>query len=316
MRVKLYGTRGSTPGQPRGSHRYGGNTTCLRIISDCIPADTGFAVDAGSGFFDLSKDLLKEGTRKIATVFTHWHHDHSQGLCLAPHTFIGDSFTIWGPQEHSVGPRQVLQRIFAPPLFPVPFAEVAHRFKFKSLESIGTQVLVIHPVGGFALLPVNTFRALETTHEQIAFRSGRFDIKECMIVRMHKTVHPEYTISYRFEERPTGRVFVFLTDQEKQSASPASLRRHLAEADLLVMDAQYAEARYLETAGFGHGTPEYCVQTAIDAHVGRLGLTHHDPNATDDDIDMRLAEALAYAKERMGAPNSIFACADYMELDV
>ena len=61
MEVLVYGTRGSTPGQPRGSTIYGGHTTCLRIKSGCLPQGMALAIDAGSGFVDLSKDALKEG---------------------------------------------------------------------------------------------------------------------------------------------------------------------------------------------------------------------------------------------------------------
>jgi ribonuclease BN (tRNA processing enzyme) len=312
MKIVLYGTRGSTPGMPRGSHQYGGNTTCLRIVSDCIPNEFGFAVDAGSGFVQLSRDLMKEGKKNVAVLFTHWHHDHTQGLCLAPHTFASESFHVWGPQEHNFGPRRTLETLFKSPLFPVDFPKLAHRFKLRALENIGTQVFIVHPKGGFVLMGLQHFTQAK---RQVAFPNGKFDLGECLVVRMWKTAHPEYTVSYRIEERPTGKVFVFLTDQEKQATIGSELRAHLSGADLLVMDAQYPESLYPVFAGFGHGTPEYCAETAAIVGVNRLGLTHHDPTATDDDIDRRVLEASVKARA-LKHEADIFACADYMTLDI
>ncbi|MDO8626272.1 MAG: MBL fold metallo-hydrolase [Candidatus Magasanikbacteria bacterium] len=214
----------------------------------------------------------------------------------------------------------MLKDLMRAPYFPVQFATVQHRFKCHGLENIGTQVLVVHPEGGFLLVPVHIFEAADSFGKQLTFTGkGRFSIKECLVIRMHKTAHPENTVSYRFEERPTGRIFVFLTDHEKTAGLPSALKRHLTGAHLLVGDAQYSEERYArETAGYGHGTPEYCVDTALAAGVHTLGLTHHDPGATDRDVAERLAEAMQHA-EAKGKPDfaeHVFACADYMAVEV
>lgn len=314
MQVKMYGTRGSTPGQPRGSHKFGGNTTCLRIVSECLPKGWGFVVDAGSGLVHLSQDLLKESIKNLGLIFTHYHHDHTQGLFLAPHTFMADSIKVWGPYEHGVGPHEVIGRLMAQPLFPVEFAMVKHRFNFVRLEHIGTQVLVIHPKAGFHLMPINKYRQCEKDGKGLPFRGGSQSIDECLVVFMWKTSHPEYTVSYRFEEKPTGRTFVFLTDHEVTASFPKDMITHLRGAHFLIQDGQYAKPIYEEkTGGFGHGTPEYCVATAVEASIGRMGITHHDPSATDADIEERLAEAVRCAVE-MGNPllaKQLFACADY-----
>jgi ribonuclease BN (tRNA processing enzyme) len=136
---------------------------------------------------------------------------------------------------------------------------------------------------------------------------------------MYKTTHPEQTVSFRIEERPTGKVFVFLTDHECTAALPANLLKHVQGADLLVQDGQYPMDAY-ETrfGGFGHATPEYCATVAHRAEVKRLGITHHDINATDADVGLRLAEAKRQARE-LGNPRlaeSIFACACYQKIDV
>jgi ribonuclease BN (tRNA processing enzyme) len=319
MKVTTYGTRGSTAGQPRGSFN-GMHTTSLRIHSDRIPADWALVVDTGTGFVDLSKDLLKEGKKKVCIVFTHYHHDHTIGLCLAPHTFMAEELLVYGPKEHKVGPREVLAGLMTAPVFPVEFAKLQHRFTFKPLEKIGTQVLVIHPEAGFHLLPIHVYnRGLSNGRTFDARTGGKIKIDECLTVFMYKTDHPEYTVSFGFVEGPTKRKLVFLTDHEAMSAHPFELLNHVKGAHVLIQDAQYSTIQYENgKAGFGHGTPEYCANLAIAAEVERLYLTHHDPDATDEDIGARVNEAVQYANERGKAAfaEQIAAASDYKTYDV
>lgn len=321
MEVKMFGTRGSIAVAGAEFQRYGGNTTCLRVLSGCIPTGQALVVDAGSGYLPLCKELLAEKIMQVDLLFTHYHSDHTVGLPLAPHTHIPTaSMRAWGPLEHDRGPAEVFAEIMRPPHFPVSFATVRHRFNCRALREIGTQVLVIHPRGGFLLMPVHVFERAERDRKQLSFSGMRYSIGECLVVRMYKTRHPEYTVSYRFEERPSGRVFVFLTDHENTDAFPRDLLTHLQGAHLLIQDAQYSSARYKSgaTAGFGHGTPDYCVDTAIAASIVRLGLTHHDPSANDDEVEQRLTEARAHAerRERSDIAHELFTCADYTTLTV
>lgn len=313
----MYGTRGSTAISRADSAEFGGNTTCLRIVSQCLPDDMALFVDGGTGFVEGSRLLLKEKIMKIAMIMTHWHHDHTSGILLAPHTYIPSArMEMLGPKEHGIGPEEVMTRIMCEPLHPVNFQRVKSRFKFRNLEFIGTQVLVIHPVAGLHLMQIHAFEKAEKEGAQLSLGKSRYPLNECLVVRMLKTAHPEYTVSYRFEERTTGRVFVFLTDHENTNGFPQDLLRHLRGADVLIQDCQYAREKYDNaTAGFGHGTPDYCMETALRAEAKKFGLTHHDPFATDADVKMRLEEAKAHA-EKIGYAGEIFACHDYLEIEI
>ncbi|GBE16765.1 hypothetical protein BMS3Abin15_00588 [bacterium BMS3Abin15] len=78
MKVKLYGTRGSVPVANSKSVQFGGNTTCVRVMSDCIPESMALIIDAGTGFVPLSNDILQEGgIEETLILFTHYHHDHT-----------------------------------------------------------------------------------------------------------------------------------------------------------------------------------------------------------------------------------------------
>lgn len=318
MRIKTYGTRGSTPVARPEILRYGGNTTCLRVLSSCLPVDTALLVDAGTGIVPASFDLLKEGVQRILLLMTHYHHDHTQGFPLAPHTYVKSvPIDVYGPREHGIGPRQALETIMSAPFFPVDYARVGSHITCHDMDTIGTDVLVIHPQNGARLVRLDEFEQLA---EQGGMRNGpgRIALDDCLVVRMHKTVHPEYTVSYRFEERPTGKVAVLLTDHENTDSLPRDLRTHLSGADLLIQDAQYTRRHYeTSTAGFGHGTGDYSARVMKECGVGRLGQTHHDPMADDPGVDEIVDEARAWlvANGAASLGENVFACADYQEIE-
>ena len=322
MKVITYGTHGSIavgfPNGEEGLHtKFGVNTTCLRIKSDCIPKGWAFAIDGGSGLLPLCRDLDKEEIEQLAIAFTHYHDDHTTGVPMSPFVHRkGGKIRMWGPDENGVGPEQILRRIFCPPRFPVPFAKVRHRFECKTFKEIGTQVLVIHPKAGFHLMPIDIYRRCEQEGKQISFRAGKYGIEECLVVFMYRTKHPEQTVSYRFEEKPTGRIFVFLTDHEVTESFSQEMLAHVKGAHLLIQDGQYSEEQYHTwAADFGHGTPQYCAKTMVAAGAERLGITHHHPGSSDADIMQRVIEATHQVNKmrRKDLGHNIFACADFQE---
>lgn len=314
MKVTTYGTAGSLAICRADRIIHGGNTTCLRIESGCLPEATALVVDAGTGYHPLSFQLLKEARNKVVTLFTHWHHDHTQGMLLVPLTYMkGISMELFGPVEKGMGPKEVFDALMAPPFHPVDFTEQKSHFSFVKLEHPAGMVIVFHPQGGKKRVELHEFESLEKGSGYISVGKGRYPINECLVVRMIKATHPEQTISYRFEERPTGKVFVFLTDHENTDGISMSLRSHLTGANLLIADAQYDEDTYHNrTAGFGHGTGKYVARLAKSCGVKHVGLTHHDPASSDEKILQILSEAQAEASEEM----NLFACKDFQVVEV
>lgn len=117
-------------------------------------------------------------------------------------------------------------------------------------------------------------------------------IQECLIITWTQTNHSETTLSYRFEEMSTGKVFVFVTDHERFPGEiPTAFCEHLRGADLLVIDTQFAGSAYERShIGWGHGTPAHSIQCAEIGDIPRIGFTHHDPLSSDSDIDTIVKE--------------------------
>lgn len=155
LEVTFYGTRGSTPIANKHSVLTGGNTTCVRVDSPCLPEGWWLVIDGGSGFVPLSLDALKGGVKVVQQFFTHYHHDHTQGEPLGALTFMHHiPIHCWGPVDGGLGPREVLEHIMKHPFFPVDFSQVSAHFTCHKLEHPNTQVLLIHPEGGIKQMSV------------------------------------------------------------------------------------------------------------------------------------------------------------------
>lgn len=163
MKVTTYGTAGSLAICRANRIVHGGNTTCLRIQSDCLQPGLALAVDAGTGYFPLSMDLMREGNiSRIVTLFTHYHHDHTQGLLLAPPTYIKSiHMELFGPVDQMIGPKEVLETLMKPPFHPLDSVEVKSHFSFMKIVHPAGTVLVFHPEGGREKMELDEFQRLE-----------------------------------------------------------------------------------------------------------------------------------------------------------
>lgn len=318
MKVKLYGTRGSVPVFNPKSVRYGGNTTCLRIFSDHIGENCALVIDAGSGIIPMGDELLKETKgqlKEVTLLFTHWHNDHTLGLFLSPITFIKTvKMKLLGPNENNIGPKEMMEDMMRPPYFPIDVREVRSKFEYYDIMMPQAQVLLLNKAG-MTILDLDIYEKIELNNDMVELNDELYPLNDFLVIKMHRAKHPDKTISYRFEDKKSGKIFVFLTDNENEDGFSGHLKKHVMNADLLIIDSQYSREKYNSfTVGFGHGTPDYAVRLAEFCKVKKVGFTHHDPMSDDSDIDKILQEGINARSEV--SKLEIFACADYMEVEV
>ena len=77
--IKFWGVRGSFPTPEKDKLKYGGETSCVEIVTsnnDCI------VLDMGTGIKNLGKDILnnKSYPREINIFLSHYHWDHIMGF--------------------------------------------------------------------------------------------------------------------------------------------------------------------------------------------------------------------------------------------
>ena len=264
---------------------------------------------------------------KVVVVYTHVHLDHIIGMTTAFQVAFNPRLPVHliGPVDQGVGPKEMMEHLFKPPFFPASYRQVASHFTYSPLKEPSTFVILIHPKGGLKIMGVDDYQRLVAKKARMPFGTSRskqsWPLAECLVIRMLKTDHPQMTVSYRIDEMPTGKSFVFLTDNEAMDGIPQAYLRHLRGADLLILDVQYTEAAYYGyTAGFGHAWAGFAIKLANATGVLRLGTTHHDPFSTDQDVADIVGEIRRLATESIGKaespaglilPNNIFSCVDY-----
>jgi phosphoribosyl 1,2-cyclic phosphodiesterase len=314
MNVVAWGTRGSLPIANPGMVRTGGNTTCFEVKSVCLPKGTHVVIDGGTGFLPCAREALGAGMTELHLFHTHYHHDHTQGVLIAPPIFLSElPVNIYGIKDRGYGPKEIYERIMEPPFHPIAFGTIASHLHFHAIELPTTRVVLIHPEGGAVIVDRENYQK----EKALVFSDGKsYPIAECLVVTMSWTEHPERTITYRFEEMPTGRVFVLLTDEEVRAGIPTSLIEFITGTHLLIQDVQYSHEEYVRggKAGFGHGTPEYAVRLARATRVKRVGFTHHDPQASDRRVDDLVCEGRALLED--DEKIALFACRDYDRYEV
>lgn len=288
MKIKIWGCRGSiaTPGET--TLRYGGNSTCVEIrTAEGEAAGQNIVVDAGSGVRLLGKALLRE--KKIFHIrffFSHSHWDHLVGFPFFEPAYFPDYHIIFCGGPHAQDSiKRYLSRQMEAPFFPVDFSLLKAQFDF----------------------------CCERPHQEPG--PCRFDGMEVSPAPLN---HPNGGYGFKFVEK--AKTFVFFPDNELGFQHEGGLDRaayveFCRGADILIHDAQYTDAEYKRTRGWGHSTYADTVDLAVAAGVKRLGLFHHDPERTDDDLDQQVE----FCRERIRTASrnvECFACAEGMTLEL
>jgi len=294
-------------------------------------------LDAGTGLVPAGHNYLpqiKQGLR-YALFFTHFHWDHILGLTIAPPTFVDDiPMSLYGPDEDGVQLKDMLHHLFQMPYFPVEASSIHHKIDFTTFSNYPEEAVLVHPQAGFQAMALKDVRTHQKTGSPVQINKEQIPLQECLLITLCPTNHGQSrVISYRIEEFPTGRVFVFCTDHDNMQEAPAGLYQHFSGAHLAIVDGQYDTEKYEKfRADYGHGTAAGAVRLALKTGVAKLGITHHDPMEDDDYLEsMILREAHSTFNELSQCPkfrstheinhialeqNQIFLCGDYQVFEV
>ena len=286
MRVRFWGTRGSLPKPGPNTVRYGGNTSCVQVLSK---SGTLLIIDCGTGGHELGQALLRRPEQPVRghILISHTHWDHIQGIPFFAPLFVpGNEWDFYAPQGFGQSLRDTLSGQMEYTYFPVTPEAFGAEVRYNNLTE------------------------------------GSFRIDD-IIIHTHYLNHPALTLAYRIEA--DGVAIVYSCDHEPHARHLATAdgaiegqdllhAEFLRDADLVIHDAQYTPAEYQAKIGWGHSTPQYAARICRSVGVKRLALTHHDPMRTDAQLD----ELVAGLREEIGDdPHfELFAAAEGMELDL
>ncbi|MFO7309931.1 MAG: MBL fold metallo-hydrolase [Pseudomonadota bacterium] len=247
LSVRFWGVRGSHPVSGLDVCAFGGHTACVEVRC----GERLFVIDAGTGITRLGQALGADAPAQIDLLLSHLHLDHVIGLpFFRPALMKGTTLRLYCGNLGGETAEVALDRLFAPPLFPVKLAQLP-----ATIEHVG-------------------FHAGET----LTFDDG-VEVRTCPLQ------HPSGATAYRFDHR--GRSVCYVSDIEHDELGPwphEELLAFVRDADLVIYDAMYTEAEYCRCRGWGHSTCDAGVALCRAAGVGRLAAFHLHPWHTDADL--------------------------------
>lgn len=275
MELRFWGTRGSlaTPGP--STIKYGGNTSCVEVVTK---SGRRYIFDAGTGARPLGLHLMGTARGPIAAtiLLSHTHWDHIQGFPFFAPLFVpGNRFTVCGPTGSNSSLPEVLAGQMEYTYFPVELAQLGAEIHYRDIHEGSEEI-------------------------------------EGIRISAQSLNHPARALGYRIEA--DGASLLYLCDHEPywenlwhSDSEPGKLesilhegdRRHaefMQNADVVIHDCQYTPEEYPSKKNWGHSTWSYVTQIAAAANVKNLFLTHHDPNHDDAFLDAIEAKAQALAK--------------------
>jgi phosphoribosyl 1,2-cyclic phosphodiesterase len=295
LKIKFWGVRGSYPTPGNSTLKYGGNTACVEIRA----GERILILDAGTGIIPLGRELVrraaleKQGLETLL-LFSHLHHDHIQGFpFFVPAYMPNTHLHILGPDGTTETLTQVLEHNQSAETFPVRLRDMSST---KNIQSLKESQRIVWDEEGLRVVGSNVRLSAEA-----------------LVIRVHKSyAHPGGVFIYRISWR--GKSVVYATDTEGYVGTDRKLAAFARDADVLIHDAQYAEAHYAgqlagfpSTQGFGHSTATMACDVAASAEAGQLILFHHDPAYSDE---------MVTAQENIAKANFPDSCAAFEGLEI
>lgn len=268
LQIRFWGVRGSTCASGPPFVEFGGHTPCVEIRC----GERLFIVDAGTGISALGAALGAAAPQKIDILLSHLHLDHVSGLPFFKPTLLSRDRVIrtYCGNLDGESAKSALDRLFAPPLFPITLDQVPARFEHHGFKA----------------------------GEILTFEDG-------ITVGTHPLNHPGGATGYRFHHR--GRSVCYISDIEHSDPWPdPGLASFIRNTDLMIYDGMFSDAEYSYCKGWGHSTWQKGVELAKAAGVKALAIFHVSPGHDDTFLkatekEMQAVMPTAFiARERQG----------------
>ncbi|MDR0513369.1 MAG: MBL fold metallo-hydrolase [Treponema sp.] len=289
LSVCFWGVRGSIPCPGRATIEFGGNTSCLEIRAD----DRLVIVDLGTGSKPLGDLITKNNSgnhgEEMNIFITHTHWDHIMGFPMFTPLFVpGTKIKIWGPVSYN---DDTLASVIGDQLsyryWPVRQSELSAKIVYQELKETKLDL------GGG--LTVST----KYLNHPILCLGYRFEYKGKSIV----TAYDHEPFRNLFPTDPEDPSYYEEAAQEGEEAAVEEnekLLRFFSNADVLIHDAQYTSEEYEKHIGWGHTSYEHAIDSARRSGVKKIILSHHDPNSTDQQLELIEAKYKAESAAKPG----------------
>ena len=241
MKLITHGCRGSIPNPSKEMLKYGGNTTCFELNMD----DFQVFFDTGSGF----QNAVLDSNKQIIIVFSHFHHDHLQGLAFNKYLITAEKKTfICSALVNAEKLNKIIRRYFSGDFFPLDLFENLDNVTFSNFTDVQTMV------------------------------SGEFKIETI------KLNHPGG--SYGYSVTRNNKKCVFLCDNEFTTSQADELKIFAENADMVIWDGMFTEEELRVKTGWGHSSIQQGIDFFSSLNCGKIIISHHAPYRTDAELDI------------------------------
>jgi phosphoribosyl 1,2-cyclic phosphodiesterase len=257
MKLLIHGCRGSVPSPSKQTVKYGGNTPCFEIQI----GDMQLFFDTGTGFRTAN---IMADTSKVLCFYSHFHHDHIQGLPFNPTLFnnaVDFTFTSGLIDKDSL--KHTLKTYFSGGYFPLDIVTFLENLAFANIADV-----------------------IES-------------LKETVKIDWIELNHPGGSIGYSVQAGQ--HKFVYLLDNEYQPEQRDALAAFCAGADIVAWDGMFTDAELPAKKGWGHSSMEQALSVKQSANISTMIIAHHNPSRTDEQLDILAdsfsAENLHFAQD-------------------
>jgi phosphoribosyl 1,2-cyclic phosphodiesterase len=220
--------------------KYGGNTTCFELQFDRFQ----IFFDTGSGFQNASLESSKE----ILILFSHFHHDHIQGLAFNKYLLAPEIKTsISSALVNSENLNKIVRDYFSGAYFPLDL--------FENLKNV-------------------TFPDFTATQKRLG---------EHFRIEAIKLAHPGGSFGYSVQT--DNKKFVFLGDNEFTTSQSEELEKFIEKADIVIWDGMFTKKELQSKGGWGHSSIEQGIDFLSNVNCGEIIISHHAPYRTDAELD-------------------------------
>ena len=173
----------------------------------------------------------------------------------------GNKIQLWAGHlaDHNENLKQVIKRMMAAPLFPIPIEALSAEIGFRE------------------------------------FKAGdAWELKPGVMVRTAPLNHPNGATGYRIEFG--GRSVCYVTDTAHiEGELDKNILELIDGTDVFIYDSTYTDEEYPRYRGWGHSTWQEGVRLADAAKVKLFTVFHHAPEHDDDTMD-EIAAAVRRAR--------------------
>ncbi len=280
MLIRCWGSRGSISVSGKDFLKYGGDTTCLEVVSN---SDDLVIIDAGTGIRLLGNRLVADNDKRVINILlSHAHWDHLAGFPFFKPIYSKDyKIRIFGPLSTQESLRSIISKTMSHPYFPIEFENISADITFHEMDHSAVDI-------------------------------GALQVEAIPLS------HPNQGFGYKFTE--DKKSFAFLTDNELTYPHEGGKEfddyvEFVRDVDLLIHDAEYTREEYASTKGWGHSVYLDTLELALKANVGKLGLFHLNQDRTDEAEDKLVDDSKRIIAEK-GSKLECFAVGSDMEIEL